>query len=560
MSHCRSRLLAAATCLPSVWRDRFFVLYAIALSTLTIPAAIAAEPAAPVREIDRWLHEELFSKSLEVKLAPRCDDETFLRRVYLDTVGENPTPGEVTKFLLDPATDKREQTITRLLDDPRYGVNWARYWRDVIVARRSAAELQLAAAVSGPLESFLADSLNANKPWDQIARAFVEAEGVVSERGETALIVVHMGQTANVAAETSRVFLGIQIQCAECHDHPTDRWKRQQFHEFAAFFPRLGLQRERTEDGRANLRVASFDNGPIARPANGQQGGREHFMPDLKRPNDRGTMMSPVFFVSGQSLETGATDRERRESLGRWLTARENPWFAKALVNRVWMELVGQGFCEPIDDLGPERPCVAPQTWERLAADFAANGHDLKRLYRTILSSDAYQRVSRPKATGDDMPFTANVPQPLRADALLDVLSGAIGFSFGDSRPMGREGGLQFAAGPRGQFIQLFGYDPSVRRDEVTNTLPQVLALMNSPFLQRPLTAAVNSWLTRLLAQTRNDDDAVTELYLRCFAREPNEQELAICREHLRTATSRAAGFEDLFWALLNSQELRFRN
>ena len=513
-------------------------------------------------EIDRRLSDEVFAKANDATLAPKTDDETFLRRVYLDTVGENPTPGEITLFVLDPSPNKRERTIDRLLADSRYGTNWARYWRDVIVARRSAAEQQIVTIIAGPLEAFLAERLNANSGWDNIARAFVEAEGTVSDRGETALFMLHMAQTSNVAAETSRIFLGIQIQCAECHDHPFDRWKRPQFHEFAAFFPRIGIQREKSVDGRPNMRIASFDNGPIARPANGQQGGREHFMPDLKQPTAQGKLMTPVFFATGQTLETGATDATRRGSLGQWMTAKNNPWFAKAFVNRVWAELVGEGFSEPVDDLGLDRASTAPETWDYLASDFADHGYDVKRLFRAVLTSAAYQRECRPKRLPNAAPFTANVRQPLRADQLIDVVAGAIGVPLSDGRSANRAaaGGIVINNGPRNQLVQLFGYDPSLRREEITSTIPQALMMMNSPMIHRPLDAGSNSWFGSLVSQTKKDDSVVLELYLRCLAREPNDDELAVCREHLRHAGSRLAGFEDVFWSLLNSEEIRFRN
>ncbi len=373
-------------------------------------------------------------------------------------------------FVLDPSPDKRERLIDRRLNDPRFGTNWARYWRDVIVARRSSADRQILSLVSEPLERFLTEQFNANTGWDRIARSFIEAEGTIAERGETAFVLVHMAQTSSVAAEASRVFLGMQIQCAECHDHPFDARKRPQFHEFAAFFPRVGLQRERTPDGGATLRVAAFDTGPLARRPGGQQGALEHFMPDLLKPDERGTQMSPVFFATGQSLESGTTDAERRGSLGQWMTSPDNPWFAKAFVNRVWAELVGQGFCEPVDDLGPDRASVAPKTWEYLAEDFAQHGYDIRRLYRSVLLSDAYQRESRPKPGPDGVPFLANVRTPLRADQFVDVLADAVGFSW-EARPT--ENPRAFRNGPRTQLVQLFEFDPSLRREEITSSIPR---------------------------------------------------------------------------------------
>ena len=168
--------------------------------------------------------------------------------MYLDLVGHNPTPDEITAFTLDPSSDKRVTIINRLLDDPRFGENWGRYWRDVMMYRRTDDRGQIA----GPaLVDYLRDQFNKNTPWDEIARSFITATGDVRENGATGLIMAQYGNTADITSEVARIFLGIQMQCANCHDHKTDRWKRTQFHQLAAFFPRIairpGEQRRQTQ-------------------------------------------------------------------------------------------------------------------------------------------------------------------------------------------------------------------------------------------------------------------------------------------------------------------------
>ncbi|MBL8825867.1 MAG: DUF1553 domain-containing protein [Planctomycetaceae bacterium] len=521
-----------------------------ALPKVTTPPSLATR-------IDQQLATELDWAKVKDQLAPRTSDEVFLRRVYLDLVGELPSPSELTLFAFDPAADKRTKIVEKLLNDVRYGRNWARYWRDVIMYRRTEDRALLVAA---PLEEYLTQQFNTNVGWDRIAQTFVEATGNVQEHGETAVIVAQMAEPVDVASEMSRIFLGVQIQCAQCHDHPTDRWKRQQFHEFAAFFPRISARPVLINGQPRGIEIASADFG-ARRP--GMMGRRdpEHYMPDLKDPSAKGTMVAPVFFATGRKLTTGKSDSERRDSLAEWLTARENTWFARAFVNRVWAELIGEGFYEPIDDLGPDRKPTAPQTMELLAREFVDHKHDVKWLYRTIMATETYQREARPRRLEHQPAFVANCAQRLRADQILDVLQGALGVELasigGTAPPIGPLGRL----GARFFFGQTFGYDPSVRRDEVTNTIPQALMLMNGGMLNDAIKArSPVTQLGRLVNQTPDDEELVVELYLRTLGREPNERELSASLTHVRQTKDRAEAYEDLLWALLNRTEFVYRN
>ncbi|HVC96702.1 MAG TPA: DUF1549 domain-containing protein, partial [Pirellulales bacterium] len=521
--------------------------------------------------VDALLAEELFhgssggadSAAGTVVLAPLTDHETFLRRVTLDLVGRLPTPAEITAFVLDRSAGKRTAAIERLLSLPGFGRNWARYWRDVIFYRRSDERALLAA---GAAEAYLARQFNADAPWDKLAQSFVSATGDVREEGATALIAAQMGEVNDVTSEASRIFMGVQIQCAQCHDHPTDRWKRQQFHELAAFFPRIGLRPVRN-GARPSFEVVSHDQDrPRQRPMGMLRLGElEHYMPDLKDPSSKGTLVQPVFFLTGQKLPHGESDQQRRGALAEWMTSESNPWFAKALVNRIWAELVGEGFYEPVDDLGPDRACAAPRTMDYLAGQFVANGYDVKWLFRAISGTQCYQRKGRPRRNPEQTPFTANCPQPLRSDQIFDVLTAALGTLEGPGarnrnpqRPMGGPFGQ---GGPRMQFAAVFGYDPSDRRDEISGSIPQALLLMNSPIVSRAMNGRnPNSTLSKLLADSADDDQVTVELYLRSLGREPGEKELAACREHVRTSNDRVTAFEDVFWALINGPEFLHRH
>ena len=524
----------------------------------TAAEAKAAPAGRNSIELDRVLTEELFTKlPVGTTLAPPTSDAIFLRRAYLDLVGCQPTAEEVRRFLNDPSAEKRSGLIATLLGDPRFGANAAYYWRDVINARATTAG-EGPSMHLGPTEAWLTQQFNDSVGWDKIVRAMIEAKGPFRDHGEAALLLSQRFSPVGLAGETSRIFLGIQIQCAECHDHPTDRWKRHEFHEFAAFFPRVGLAPfERAKGARREAQVASFDDAPQVRPSNMRYAGvPEYFMPDPKNPSSPGTPIAPAFFLSGKKLDVGAKDIERRGALAEALTARDNPWFAKAFVNRIWAELVGEGFYEPVDDIGPDRACSAPRTLDYLAGGFTERGYDVKWLYRTIMQSAAYQRESRPRRRAEDIPFTANAPQPLRADQLSSVLTQIVGFDVAGSRvPPGAQ------MSTLTPLHKLFGYDPSNRRDEIAPTIPQALMLMNSEVLTRAVNAQPeDAMLAKLLAAAPDDARAVTELYLRCLAREPSERERKVCLEHVAAVGERTAAFEDLLWSLLNSEELRFRN
>jgi len=498
------------------------------------------------------------------EIAPRCDDATFLRRATLDLVGRQPTPDEFAAFVADADPAKRAALVDRLLADPGWARTWASYFRDVILFRRTDDR---AAFMAKPLEEFFTDRLAGDARWDAIARDMITATGSPADHGETAIFVAQMGETSDVAAEVSRVFLGIQIQCAQCHDHFTDRWKRKQFHEFAAFFPRAELRRmPGMMTGPVRFEVASRDVEPRGRkgrtpPDNPRRGELEHAMPDLADPSQPGTVMTPRFFLTGQTVPQGTPDLARRAAAAEWITATDNPWFARAIVNRIWAELVGAGFYRGVDDIGPDREPESPALLDELCTALVASGHDLRVLFRTIMAGDAYQRESRSRSLQESTAFAANCPQRLRADQLFTQILAAIEVDEARIAPRGRPGGKAQVRFPRTMFGEVFGYDPSLPRDDVVGSIPQALLLMNSQPLARALDADRQfTALGRLLREEADDRTVAAQLYLRTLARRPTDEELAICIDHVRSSPTRADGFEDVFWALINSAEFLHRN
>lgn len=519
-------------------------------------AAAAPSPASVAKRIDQALAQDVFSDS--TALAPRSDDETFLRRVTLDLVGDIPTPEAVIAFLLDPSADKRERLVQTLLDDSHYGQNWARYWRDVVFFRAQEDRAKIAAKA---MVADLAKQLNDSVGWDRIATEFITARGDVKENGHAAIIMAQNGRTEETTAEMSRIFLGIQIQCAQCHDHPTDRWKREQFHELASFFPRIAVRPVRGMTKRS-FEVYSNDRyrkKQRKQANNDRRPQAEHRMPNLEQPKVLGQVMQPKFFLTSAELRPGARDDERREQLAEWLT--DSEWFAIAMVNRLWSELVGEGFYKSVDDIGPDREATSPTAVKLLAKKFSDSNYDLKWLLATICQTEAYQREARPRRVPSDTPFVANVPQRLRSDQLFNALLTALNVDETKTAPSGKNGMMnpRRQSLPRDKFAAIFGFDPSDSREDIGATIPQSLALMNSSEVNRYVKPNKANLLNHLLREIDDDESLIVELYLRCLSREPHDDELAKAMTYCEGVPKRSEAFEDLLWALINSAEFQYR-
>lgn len=532
-------------------------------------------------EIDRLVNAELVK--VKIKPAALTNDEQFLRRAYIDLTGKLPSQTDITEFLADKTPTKRAKLIDKLLETDEYAKHWGNYWRTVITTR-ATIDFRLQQVVP-QYERWMTAQLKANKSWAEITREQLTASGKImynepDKNAQAFFLMSRRGADAvtEIAAETSRIFLGIQIQCAQCHDHPSDVWKRQNFHEFAAYFARYRGERPVLEEKKfVGVQLTSLPFG-------------EHRMPDKNDPKS-GLSMNPKFldgkapagakpvastkgpidpkgfgkggFGKGGFGGGGMSDEARRKGLTDQITDKNNPWFAAAFVNRMWGELMGQAFYSPIDDLGPQKDAMMPTVLARVSGSFRGNDYNIKQLFRDIMNSETYQRQIRPGEPGEEhlMFATRNLVR-MNGNAMWQTLNTVLGpinsglggkFGAAGAGPLGRFGGLEQ------QFKNEFSFDPSTKAEEIEGSISQALMLMNNPQINQRIRAQGNNMLARILSSYKEDDEALRAVYLRTLGRRPTDRELKTLRGHIGSVGNRSEAFEDILWALINSTEFQMR-
>jgi hypothetical protein len=470
------------------------------------------------------------------------DDEAFLRRVSLDLTGKLPDPAEVRAFLADRDPAKRARKIDQLLNSEAYAVNWARYWRDTLTYHTPASGNYLRWQL---FDGWLVEQVRRNRPWGEIVTALVTARGTNDEYAPVNFLTALYGNPVEIAATTSRVFLGVQLQCAQCHDAKAEPWKREQFHELVAFFGRTKLVQHKEVTGRGTpYGIEEREDGQYA-------------MTDKKDPA-RLIPMTPRF-LSGEAVSSEASDLERRTALARFLTSPKNPWFARAYVNRMWTTLLGWGFYPGVNDVGSSVQPLYPEVLDLLAEAWTATGYDMKWLFRTLANTQAYQRQFQPRPASASTPPLAVCPTRLRPEQIFEEMVKALGFNEADkSIPAPAASSAPAVArhtGLRHMIYQAFKTDPSLPAPEVQGTIPQALVMMNSVLVNTFTAARGKTFLAEALARGTPDDEIVVALYERTLARKPRAEEVAVCRHYLRETGDRKEALEDIFWSLVNSNE-----
>lgn len=479
------------------------------------------------------------------------DDVHFFRRVSLDLVGRQPTLDEYRDFVKDTGDGRRERIVDRLLECHDFGVNWGNYWSDVIGMRQP--EPQLTFLNYDPFRSWLAGQFNKGAGWDESVFRMVTAVGKVGDGPEGTFVGFHQGESNRIAGELSRVFLGVRIACAECHDHPFVDMPQQTFHGMAAFFTRVKVKLAQNDSNQID--ITSADKG-------------EHRMPGAKE------MIKPTVY-RGQELELGLDDLTRREELGYWLVDDDNPFFARAFVNHIQARLMGRGFFDPVDDLGEGAEPLLADAHDALAGHFIASGFDARSVFRLIASTRAYQAAERAdrqrpddtseSSDGEVIAFTGARPKKLRGDEVFDSLVTAVSLPNVRGRQQKKSEAVRFPPPPRSTrdlVKEAFGFDPSFRDSLINRTMDQAMFLINNEQILDQVDADPDreTVLAKLL-RTEDDDRVVTDvLYARVLSREPTDRERSIILQHVENLGSRERGFEDVLWSLLNSAEFTTRH
>jgi Protein of unknown function (DUF1549)/Protein of unknown function (DUF1553) len=517
------------------------VLALLALLTIQAQGADATGPSE--KEIAKQIDAAL-GKANGAPLPAPADDATFLRRVSLDLTGKLPTPKEVEDFLADKDSNKRARKIDQLLNSDAYAVNWGRYWRDALTYHTPASGNYLRWEL---FNNWLVDQVRQNRSWGEIVMALVTATGINDECAPVNYLTSQFGNPIEIAATTSRVFLGVQIQCAQCHDAKTEPWKREQFHELVAFFGRAKIIQHKDVGGRGT---------PYA--IEGREDGQ--YQMTSKREVGRLTPMPPRF-LTGESVPMTASDRERRIALAQFLTSPKNPWFARAYVNRMWTALMGWGFYPGVSDLGGHAKPKFPEVLDVLAKEWTATGYDMKWLFRTLANTETYQRrlVPRPSSESEDMPLASVCPNRLRPEQVFEAMVRALGFDENDKSipaPAPSEApAVSRHSGLRHMIYYAFKADPSLPAEEVQGTIPQALLMMNSVLVNTYVAATGKTFLAEALSKNMSDDDILAGLYERTLARRPTDEEMSICRRYVQKMNDRKEALEDVFWSLINTTE-----
>ncbi|MBC8353389.1 MAG: DUF1549 domain-containing protein [Planctomycetes bacterium] len=474
-------------------------------------------------------------KKLNIAPSGECDDATYMRRVYLDVIGTLPSADEARRFLSDTASDKRAALVDQLLRRPEYADYWALKWADLLRVDR----LKLGHKRAYLYYQWIRDSFASNKSFDQFASELVAAEGplVDSPAGQFFKAV---DKPNEMASTVSQVFLGVRIECAQCHHHPYDRWSQTDYYGMQAFFTQVAFK----ASSRGEVLLGT-NKAATKHPRTGQEIHAHALM---------------------QPLPAAAPEGDRRKLLAEWMTSRDNSWFAQSIANRYWAHFMGRGLVEPVDDFRLANPPSNPQLMDQLAAHLADNNFDIQQLIRAIVTSKAYQRASEPNATNqlDELNYSRYLFKRLDAEVLFDAVCQATGV---DEKfhgvPNGSRAIQLWDSKVPHYFLKLFGRPMRMTACDCERvaepTTAQVLHVLNSPEIQEKLSHS-GGRIARLLSTSPSNEMLTDELYLTCFSRYATDEEKQVAVAYLAGNDSREQAAEDLVWSMMNSLEFLFNH
>ena len=495
-------------------------------------------------------------EALHIPPSPACTDAEFIRRAYLDAAGILPTPEEVTKFLADSRSDKRARLVDALLERPEFVDYWAYKWSDLLLI--TTRRLPQPAVWS--FYQYVRQGVADNKPWDRFAREVLTATGSTLDNGAANYFVLHKDVT-DLTESTAVTFMGMSVTCCRCHNHPLEKWTQDQYWSFANLFSRVALK-------------------------NGDRSGEVYVQaqPDGDALHLRRGVAMPPTPLDGKPLALDDPG-DRRRYFADWLTAADNPYFAKAHVNRVWRNFLGRGLVEAEDDLRQTNPPTNPELFDALAKDLVAHHYDTKHLIRVVMNSATYQRSSKPLQgnAADDRFYSHYLIRRLPAEVLLDAYSQVTGVPtpFTEIVSNAADSTTPYGGFPPGtralqlpdsrvasRFLDAFGRPERVAtcscERQQDSSVGQALHVNNGKTLNdklRDKTSRVGAWADEKVG----DAEAVRRVFALALAREPTPAELAKFESLLAEAaadkqTSRREALEDLFWSVLASKEFLFNH
>ena len=509
--------------------------HTVGTQALALPAGLEyTPPPTSGNYIDELVAEKL--KKLRILPSGLCTDEEFLRRATIDIVGLLPTEEEFFEFERDKSPDKRSKLIDRLLQRKEFSEIWAMKWAQLLLVK---SDNQVSYKAAFQYSSWLTNQLAQDAPIDQIVRELLASSGGVFEQPATNFYQVER-DTLKTAENVAQVFMGIRTQCAQCHNHPFDRWTMNDYYGFASFFSQLG--RKTGEDYREVI-VYNRGSGEVAHPV-------------TKKP------VPPTFLGGGPADAKG---EDRRQVLAQWLTSPENQFFATSIANRVWAHFTGTGIVEPVDDIRVSNPASNPELFAELGRRLTEYKFDLKQLVRDICNSETYQRATLPNDSNrlDTRNYAFAKVRRIPAEMLLDCISQATATQDKfRGLPLGARA-VQIADGTTSNyFLTTFGRSPrtTVCEAEASTdpSLSQALHLLNGSSTQGKIAQGklIATWLKSELTVPQ----IIENIYLRSLARRPTQEETDQLTQLVHEAGDNTQGLEDVFWAVLNSREFMFNH
>ena len=533
-----------------------FILPAFAFLTLNC-TKVAVTPTRQVSSSTKHLdrHINLVLKREGIQPSGISADAEFLRRVHLDLTGKIPTPEEVLNFLKDGSQNKRQKKIDQLLGSEAYIDYWTRLWVNWLIGRRGDGDDRRIG-----LTTWVQGALTKNMSYNQFVQELIAADGELKDNGAGNYIMRYDRSPAVLTSHSSRLFLGLPMQCAECHDHKTEVWSQKDYYGIAAFFNGIESEQKgyiQTLDMAGNER--RMENYLITNKP------RKSMW--VERMD---TEVAPRF-LGGTEYKGSLT--KRREALAQWMTDQSNPYFSRAIVNRIWKHFMGRAFVEPIDGFGEENPPTNPELLNWLAEDFVIYDYDLQHLMRTILNSETYQRTSQTnKSNKDDEHYYSHAyVKPLSAEQFFYSLLQATGYERhqqvkmeGNKRQGGedRMGMLRALEGSKREHLEKFLFlldNGEMEEIEAFNgTVPQALMMINGNMVNDSASHGERgSFVNYILEKWREPADRLEYMYLNVLSRLPTAKEKTYFQRYMERSLYRNKdlAYEDLYWVLLNSAE-----